>query len=97
MASTMIWWVYFSGRISLPPLSLFFTLILVLGAVALVGVLWEFFEFFVDKFIIRKNYIDLLQRGVLDTMKDLLMELLSGLATIFLFLYERKKQIKKQD
>lgn len=97
VAATMVWWVYFSGRISLPSLSSFFTLTLILGAVALVGVLWEFFEFLVDKFITKKNYIDLLQPGVIDIMKDLLMDLLGGLATGFLFLYERKKQIKKQN
>ena len=72
--------------------------ILVVGLISFAvfaGVLWEFFEFLVDKFITGKNYIDLLQRGVIDTMKDLLMDLLGGLAVGFLFLYERKKQIKK--
>lgn len=96
MAATVVWWVYFSGRISLPSLSPFFTLMLILGAAALVGVLWEFFEFLVDKFITKKNYIDLLQPGVIDTMKDLFMDILGGLAVGLLFLYERKKQTKEQ-
>lgn len=91
VAATVVWWVYFSGRISLPSLSPFFTLMLILGAVALVGVFWEFFEFLVDKFITKKNYIDLLQPGVIDTMKDLFMDILGGLAVGLLFLYERKK------
>lgn len=96
-ASVMIWWVYFSGRISLPRLSSFFTLTLILGAAALAGILWEFFEFLTDKFITKNNYIDLLQPGVMDTMKDLFMDILGGLAVGFLFLYERKKQITKQN
>ena len=96
VASAMVWWVYFSGRISLPRLSFFFTLTLILGGVALIGVLWEFFEFLVDKFITKNNYIDLLQLGVIDTMKDLFMDILGGLAVGLLFLYERKKQTKEQ-
>lgn len=96
-ASVMIWRAYFSGRISLPRLSSFFTLMLILGAAALAGILWEFFEFLTDKFITKNNYIDLLQPGVMDTMKDLFMDLFGGLAVGFLFLYERKKQITKQN
>ncbi len=53
-----------------------------LGFVALIGVLWEFFEFFCDIFIASKGYIAVSQQGVGDTMGDLFFDLLGGLALI---------------
>ncbi len=58
------------------------TAIIILGFVALVGVIWEFFEFFCDVFIAAKGYIEVSQRGVGDTMGDLFFDLLGGLALI---------------
>ncbi len=53
-----------------------------LGFIALIGVLWEFFEFLSDVFIAAKGYIEVSQRGVGDTMGDLFFDLLGGLMFI---------------
>lgn len=57
------------------------TLTLVLGWVSLVGIGWEFFEFSHD-YVIAKYALDLriLQFGLIDTLGDLLFDLLGGLA-----------------
>ena len=61
--------------------------IIVLGFTAFIGVLWEFFEFSVDLFIIIKNGLPDLwisQQGLTDTMGDLLFDLLGGLLAFFI-------------
>lgn len=62
------------------------TIIDCLSFVALVGVLWEFFEFGYDVFISSKGYSGALQQGVGDTMSDLFFDLLGGL--VFLVIYK---------
>lgn len=95
MAMGMIWWAFYYKKAPLfqTKLPSFFTLILILGFVALVGVFWELYELAVDKIITKNNYIRLFQQGgLLDTLKDLLVDLLGGLAVGLRFLYERKKR-----
>jgi len=92
-AMGMIWWSFYSKKTSLPELPKLYTVILILGFAALVGVLWEFYELIIDKLITKNNYISLLQQGgLLDTLKDLLVDLLGGLFISLRFLYERKKR-----
>ena len=56
------------------------------------GVFWEFYELIVDRLITKNNYISLLQQGgLLDTLKDLLVDLFGGAAAVWRFFYERKK------
>lgn len=57
-------------------------LLLVLGFVALIGVLWEFFEFICDFLILHGQ---ILQRGAADTIKDLFFDLVGGLVFISIF------------
>ncbi len=54
-------------------------MLLILGLVSLVGVFWEFAEFISDSFFLEK-----LQFGVVDTLSDLLMDLVGAL---FLFIF----------
>ena len=54
------------------------SLILALGFVALIGVLYEFFEFFYDIFIASRGYTAISQQGVADTMKDLFFDLIGA-------------------
>ena len=57
--------------------------VLVLGIVALVGIIWELFEFSLDVFFASSN-VPLQQGGLVDTMIDLIFDLLGGsLATFF--------------
>src|SRR3989344_944311 len=61
--------------------SFWVTLFLVLGWVALVGVLWEFTEFLYDLSIATYALpLKTLQFGLLDTLGDLLSDLFGGLA-----------------
>jgi hypothetical protein len=59
-------------------------LILVLGFIALVGALWEFFEFGYDVLISSKGYLAVAQRGTADTMSDLFFDLLGGLVFLII-------------
>jgi len=94
-AMGMIWWTFYSAKVSPSTKNLpkFYAVIIILGFTALVGVFWEFYELIVDKFITKNNYISLFQQGgLLDTMKDLFVDLLGGAAAVWRFFYERKKQ-----
>lgn len=73
-----------SNKISVS--SAIITIVGCLSFVALVGVLWEFSEFFYDIFISVKGYSGIAQQGVADTMSDLFFDLLGGL--IFLVIYK---------
>lgn len=73
-----LWWGYFSGKLALPK-SLLFSLSFILGGVALIGVLWEFYEFIIDKVVTRDNYISVFQPGLVDTLQDLFLDLAGGL------------------
>jgi len=66
--------------------SILLTVIGCLSFVALIGVLWEFFEFFCDVFIAAKGYVEVAQRSSGDTMADLFFDLLGGL--VFLIIYK---------
>ena len=91
----MIWWTFYSAKISPMTKSLpkIYTFVIILGFVALVGVFWEVYELIVDRLITKNNYISILQSsGLIDTMKDLFVDLLGGSAVMWLFFKERKKQ-----
>lgn len=60
------------------------TFVIMLGIVALVGVLWEFFELILDRYIMHTGFT-YLPRVFEDTLSDLLMDLLGG-AFMFLIL-----------
>jgi len=58
---------------------------LTLGFVALIGILWEFFEFGYDVLISAKGYAAAAQRGTADTISDLFFDLFGGLFFILIF------------
>lgn len=70
-------------------------LIVYLSLAALVGVLWEFFEFSFDYFFVnsaRFNYLNLAQVSKADTMADLFFDLVGGFAAgIFLSQFNKRK------
>ena len=53
-------------------------IIITLSFVALIGVLWEFYEFLSDVFLSSKEYAQIFQQGAADTMGDLFFDLLGG-------------------
>lgn len=75
--------------------STIFVIFLVLSAVSLVGILWEFSEFIFDQFSFFGHNPRLLQQqGVADTMSDLFFDLLGGLSAGIIFI---KKFIKSKN
>ncbi|HDH31450.1 MAG TPA: hypothetical protein ENH26_01605 [Candidatus Wolfebacteria bacterium] len=67
-------------------------IVLSLGFVALIAVLWEFFEFFYDVFISVKGYPWVAQQGMSDTMTDLFLGFLGGFVATIIIL--KKKLIR---
>lgn len=96
LAALVFYWLsyYFRDSLNLsrsPRLTIF----LVLGWTALLGVSWEFYEFIHDEIVVSFGLkFQLAQLSNFDTMKDLLDDLLGGLAlAIFMRLrYDRKKR-----
>ncbi len=62
------------------------TLILTLSFVALIGVFWEFFEFFYDILISSRGYSGFMQLGAADSLGDLFFDLLGG--SVFFVIYK---------
>lgn len=90
----MIWWTFCSVKTSpkTKDLPKFYSFVAMLGFVALVGIFWEFYELAIDRLITKNNYISILQAGgLIDTMKDLFVDLLGGSAVILKFFNERKQ------
>lgn len=75
-------------------LSLFWTTtIMTLSFVALIGVLWEFFEFSLDSFFFLEKWGPF-QGGLSDTMSDLFFDLLGGLAAVVInFVLKKEKPV----
>ena len=89
LGSLMIWYVYFSGKVATPKSPVVFVFLIILGAAALGGVLWEFFEFLFDQFIAKKIYIDSFQAGLKNTISDLFFDLFGGLVAVLYFLKQK--------
>ncbi len=87
LAMFSIWIFYISDRFSLPKKPYLLSLVLILGLVALGGILWEFFEFSFD-FVSHKRW--LAQLSLLDTISDLFFDLLGGFCTYFVFINKNK-------
>jgi hypothetical protein len=65
------------------------TVAAIIGAVAMVGIVWEWAEFIVDVF--RGSH---LQGGIVDTMKDLFDDLLGGTVAAVMLTRPRKRSKK---
>jgi hypothetical protein len=74
--------VYLNRRLNVNTPQFIATAISILGFVALIGVLWEFWEFICDFLILHKQ---VLQPGAADTIKDLFFDLVGGTAFILIF------------
>lgn len=70
-----------------------FSLILVAGFVMLVGVGWEWFEFGFDYIFVPEHAEWRAQLGLVDTMGDLLADILGGMVVGVYFLLNRKPAV----
>ncbi|MBI4095024.1 MAG: hypothetical protein HY435_02430 [Candidatus Liptonbacteria bacterium] len=80
-------WGILTDRISAPA-----RIIFSLGFAALVGVLWEFYEYFADVFILKKYTIFSAQPGLVDTLQDLLNDLIGAVAVAVLWIWFQRKR-----
>ncbi len=96
LAAMLFFWVNlkFDYLTKLP--NYLITVILSLSFVALIGVLWEFSEFFYDIFISSRGYSDFLKLGAADTLGDLFFDLLGGLAASIIYLITARYSILKK-
>lgn len=62
----------------------FLNLLLIVSFVALIGVLWEFFEFSYDYFSNSMEISEIAQQGLTDTIGDLFFDLFGGIVFSFL-------------
>lgn len=69
-------WHFFDGK-----KNSLYTLLTILGFVALLGVAWELYEFMFDMTLGSKYILPLTQPSLADTMKDLANDLLGGMVT----------------
>lgn len=77
-------------------LKILITFALALSFVALIGVLWEFFEFLFDTFVATKYSWRNSQQGLMDTMGDLFNDLLGGLAlSVVYFMSKLKRKLRR--
>lgn len=67
-----------------------FVILFIVGGSALIGVLWEHYEWLHDHFLAIPQHLLLAQPDLADTMKDLLNDLLGGVAVAILYLNKRQ-------
>lgn len=66
-----------------------FSIVVVVSFVMLVGVGWEWFEYWFDYFVAKDNFVLRAQLGLADTMGDLLADLVGGLIVGAYFIFRR--------
>lgn len=67
------------------------TILITLSFVALIGVFWEFYEFFYDVLFSTRGYSGFLQLGAADMVGDLFFDLLGGLAFFVIYLIRLRR------
>lgn len=76
-AAVLFFWLFGAKINALPYMA---QLVLALSFTALIGVLWEFFEFLFDVFVSSKGYAYVAQISAADTISDLFVDLVGGLS-----------------
>jgi len=85
IAMFVLWYLEQNRKELLPTLGFFDQFLLVLGAAALIGVFWEFYEFFYDVFFKSQLGFYVVQLGAIDTVKDLADDLLGATVAFIIF------------
>lgn len=65
--------------------------LITLSFVALIGIFWEFLEFFYDVFISSKGYSGYMQLSAADTIADLFFDLAGGSVLLGIYFFKSKK------
>ena len=85
-------WLYHSKISQLP--SYLIAFLITLSFVALIGVFWEFLEFFYDVFVSSKGYYGYMQLSAADTIADLFFDLVGGSALLGIYFLLKSKTDK---
>ena len=85
-------WLYHSKISQLP--SYLIAFLITLSFVALIGVFWEFLEFFYDVFVSSKGYYGYMQLSAADTITDLFFDLVGGSALLGIYFLLKSKTDK---
>ena len=91
LAMGMIWWTFYSAKVSALTQNMpkFYSADNT-GVYGASGSFWEFYELMVDEAYYKNNYISLLQQGgLLDTLKDLLVDPLGSGGSVEIFMKEK--------
>lgn len=93
VALSVLYLYFHSGYVELSHNQAWFTILCALGAGAVVGVFWEFFEFAIDLYTGRTfNGISVMDQKVGDTLSDLFFDMFGAVAAslVFLKLWQKK-------
>ncbi|KKQ22339.1 hypothetical protein A2999_02125 [Candidatus Wolfebacteria bacterium RIFCSPLOWO2_01_FULL_38_11] len=71
--------------------------ILFISFSALIGIFWEFYEFFYDIFISSRGFSGVMQYGAADTIADLLMDLSGAFVFSAIFMLSKKYFYSSQE
>ena len=70
----------------------FLAILSIVSFAALVGILWEFFEFSVDTFIVLPYGSERIQLGLVDTLSDIFFDLVGSFTLAALYVSSRRLQ-----
>ncbi|MDP3956806.1 MAG: hypothetical protein Q8P97_02310 [bacterium] len=85
IAMLVLWYLEQNKKELLASFSFFNKFFFVLGAAALVGIFWEFYEFFYDVFFKSQLGFYAAQLGAIDTVKDLANDLMGAAVAFLIF------------
>lgn len=89
----MIFLYFVSPSLEIKDHKFLIEMLLVVGFAVFVGVLWEFFEFLFDVFVVRGGHLPPAQQGLADTMKDLFFDLFGGFVAFVAYRFQLKKNL----
>ncbi len=85
LGAAALWFICFSGKIKSSGLPFYFLLFSAVALSAVVGLVWEFYEFLSDFFLAGGFPPDPSMLGLKDTLTDLFFDLLGALAAGLIF------------
>jgi len=101
VAAALLFFYFFSQKLKITNQPLFVALVLTASFAAFIGVLWEFFEFFLDIFISETGYLAFFKTAPAlaksvsdiyrDTLSDLFFDILGGATAAFIAQWRKNK------
>lgn len=92
LVAMVFFWLRQKTQINANNTSILLIIISCLSFVALIGIFWEFLEFFYDVFISSKGYRGYMQLSAADTIADLFFDLIGGSTLLGIYLFKSKSK-----